>query len=211
MFIAKTIELYVKNMFQIENYQISVSIITLERVLLQSTLDNLLDEILKIEKNRHNNCELLLIDSEAIAGFTHLKACINFAIKAFQQKNNIANSLKTEILLYLSGNRQISKAISKVGINVKTTKIVFLHLVLGNQNLCELNDIQELLSKMEISFKEITKDCELLPLLNEKKIRKNLQISNEEIELLLDKDSKNREEIIEKLAIEKSALLNVNK
>ena len=55
MFITNTLELYMKNMFQIENYQITVSSIILEKSLSKKTIGNLLDEILKIEKDKPNN------------------------------------------------------------------------------------------------------------------------------------------------------------
>ncbi|NPE06982.1 MAG: hypothetical protein GNW80_01760 [Asgard group archaeon] len=201
-----------KNMFLIENYNVKVSRISIVQKLSQSKVDKLLDEINQAEQKKKKKCEFLIIDAEAVAGLLHLKACIHYSIKAFQQKNNIANSLKTEILLYLSGYRQISKAISKIGINPKSTDFLFIQILPASSDKRLTLSFEEVLKNANIEIKDFFDDINYLPLLSESKIRKNLNISENEITLLTsDKNCKNREEIIEKLAIEKSALLNINK
>ena len=57
-----------------------------------------------------------VIDADIVYGKNHLISASEHAVRAFGQKKNSTNSLAMEILLYASGERQIQRAIQKVGI-----------------------------------------------------------------------------------------------
>jgi KEOPS complex subunit Cgi121 len=65
-------------------------------------------------------------DAKGIYGKDHVVSAVNHAKRAFQQGMNATNTLALEILLYAAGERQIQKAIKKMGIKKGKQGIVFL-------------------------------------------------------------------------------------
>ena len=62
------------------------------------------------------DCEVQLLDAKMVFGEAHLKSAFEHAKRAFLEERNSAKSMATEVLLYASGERQISGAIEKMGI-----------------------------------------------------------------------------------------------
>lgn len=60
--------------------------------------------------------EIVLLDAELVFGIEHLVSAYEHAKRAFKSNTNIAKTFPMEMLLYASGERQISKAIEKMGI-----------------------------------------------------------------------------------------------
>src|SRR5437867_8774842 len=56
-----------------------------------------------------------LLDADAVLGRDHLASAFDHARRAFDQGRNSTASIEVEFLLYASGERQISKAISTAG------------------------------------------------------------------------------------------------
>lgn len=79
-----------------------------------SSVDDVLDKLKLFCKE--NGCEAQLFDSEMVFGEAHLRSAYEHAVRAFDEGMNSAKSLATEVLLYASGERQISVAIEKMGI-----------------------------------------------------------------------------------------------
>lgn len=73
---------------------------------------NLMKDINKISKN----CTVQLINADGIAGYEHILHATVHAIKAFERDENIAKDLGLEICVRASAQRQISKALSILGI-----------------------------------------------------------------------------------------------
>jgi KEOPS complex subunit Cgi121 len=74
---------------------------------------SLMDDINKISKN----CTIQLLNADGIAGHEHVLHAAVHAIKAFERDENIAKDLGLEICVRASAQRQISKALSILGIN----------------------------------------------------------------------------------------------
>ncbi len=55
-------------------------------------------------------------DARVIYGEDHVISAVNHAKRAFRQGTNATNTLALEILLYAAGERQIQKAIKKMGV-----------------------------------------------------------------------------------------------
>ncbi len=73
--------------------------------------------------------ELQIINAAYVYGKDHLQSAVTHAQRAFKQKRNSCKTLAMEIMLYASGERQIQKALPKIGI-AQTTKefaIIILH------------------------------------------------------------------------------------
>ncbi|MFQ6059748.1 MAG: KEOPS complex subunit Cgi121 [Thermoplasmata archaeon] len=88
------------------------------------------------------NCEVQIADATLVFGKTHLLSAFEHAKRAFKEGRNSSTSLVNEILLYASGERQISSAISKMGIHKETTE--FCILLVGNCHLDLLLQSMEL-------------------------------------------------------------------
>jgi len=72
----------------------------------------LMNDINKISKN----CTIQLLNADGIAGYDHILHATVHAIKAFERDENIAKDLGLEICVRASAQRQISKALSILGI-----------------------------------------------------------------------------------------------
>jgi len=86
------------------------------------------DELLRIagEFARKNATAVQLIDSENVFGEDHLRAAFEKAVRAFRSEENVSSSLATEMMLYLSGRRQIQEALESIGLNEGSKAIVIL-------------------------------------------------------------------------------------
>ncbi|TET31507.1 MAG: hypothetical protein E3J70_01975 [Candidatus Heimdallarchaeota archaeon] len=202
-------------MQEIEQHKVIISQASLKRSLVKNEIDKLVAELNSEEKKLAANHTLLIFDAEAAAGIIHLKACIRFAIKSFKDNTNIAKNLNAEIMLYLSGNRQISKAFPKVGITSSTKKMLMLQIVNFSTNLKEINqfNFKVFFEKLGIEIQDCKMNIDELEVDNIEKVLKNLEISDEVIHRYIQAKSVSSTDyaIIEKLAIEKSALLNLEK
>jgi len=70
--------------------------------------------------------QFLFLREDRIVGHIHLDAAMKYALMAFMRKRNISDSIWKEIMLYLSTQRQVGKAIEIMGIKNYTGKIVVL-------------------------------------------------------------------------------------
>lgn len=79
-----------------------------------SSVDKTLEKLKKFcDENR---CEAQLFNSNMVFGEAHIQSAFEHAERAFDEGRSSAKSLSTEVLLYTSGERQISAAIKKMGI-----------------------------------------------------------------------------------------------
>jgi KEOPS complex subunit Cgi121 len=68
------------------------------------------------------------LNAELVYGKEHLLSATEHALRSFTQGTNATNSLALEILLYAAGERQITKAIKKMGVRAGRQKIAFVLL-----------------------------------------------------------------------------------
>ncbi len=67
--------------------------------------------------------EILLMDADLVFGKEHIESAVEHAIRAFERDKNVASTKMMEVLLYASGERQLSTAIKKMGIGTKTRDV----------------------------------------------------------------------------------------
>ncbi len=65
-----------------------------------------------------------LLDAGGILGRDHVVSAFEHARRAFEQGTNTTGSLEMELLLYASGERQISKALAAVGVKARRPFVV---------------------------------------------------------------------------------------
>ncbi len=92
-------------------------------ILLPSNISvpNLLKKVANIRKKQDLFC-LQIIRLDYVASKEHILSALWHALKSFENQRNISRSLETELLLYLSGQRQIKQAIELMGIQTPSDK-----------------------------------------------------------------------------------------
>ncbi len=89
-------------------------------------IDQTLEEVNGISKNMGIGIQIL--DAGLIFGKEHLMVAVEKAERAFAQNMNISKSIPTEVMLYAGAERQISKAIQKMGIKKDLEELaIILH------------------------------------------------------------------------------------
>lgn len=143
-----------------------------------------------------------LFDADCVVGRLHLFLASLNALKAFKQGQNISGTLEVESLLYVSGQRQISRAIEMVGLRPNTSKIATLTFLSSEG---EARKAEEKISKLIPGIR----DERVLETEDEAKIQKLIEtfgITRLELETV----TRNKEgigEALTKAIIERSALL----
>ena len=67
-----------------------------------------------------------VIDSKAVCGKLHLVQAAALSLSAHNGNYNLSKDKSTEVLLYLTGQRQISKALKLAGIRASTKSIAWV-------------------------------------------------------------------------------------
>ncbi|MCX8151120.1 MAG: KEOPS complex subunit Cgi121 [Candidatus Bathyarchaeota archaeon] len=145
--------------------------------------------------------EVQFFDASVIATWQHLFFAVLNALMAFKNRRNISKSLAVEIMLYASAQRQITKAIERVGVKPKSKNLVAV--IIG----CDVNAVQDALV--------IVKNClgvepndSVLDLSKPKmqRIKRAFNISDVQLAVALDK--KSAEQVLVDLVLETMALLS---
>jgi KEOPS complex subunit Cgi121 len=76
--------------------------------------------------SKQENLIIQVFDATVVYGKDHLLSATIHAKRAFEQQTNATNSLALEILLYAAGERQIQKAIKKMGVKKGLHEFVFV-------------------------------------------------------------------------------------
>jgi KEOPS complex subunit Cgi121 len=87
-------------------------------------IDMFLQQLLMFSKKE--NLVIQALDAAVVYGKDHLISATKHAQRAFEQGTNTTNSLALEILLYAAGERQIQKAIIKMGVKKGKQGVAFV-------------------------------------------------------------------------------------
>lgn len=118
-------------------------------------VDTFIQQLLCFSKKEHLTIQAF--DATAIYSKDHLVSATTHAQRAFEQGTNATGSLALEILLYAAGERQIQKAIKKIGVKKGKQKIVFvLTDVLNKKRNSSIDDAvrKKLLRTFHLTFDE---------------------------------------------------------
>lgn len=164
------------------------------------------DTILRAAQERHPNTSLQLVDLDKVAGSRFLLLATLNALRSFSSKQPISKTLGMEVLLYISGSRQISEAVKLVGVAPTTKRIAAV--VVGTSKE-EVRGSGELVSQLlnEESRDEIVDQWSDERLKN---VRSLYDIGPRELQATLRK-GENSTRAVERLAIERSALLAIRR
>jgi len=70
--------------------------------------------------------QVLAMKAEMVCGREHLESAVEHATRAFHRGTNSANNIMMETMLYASGERQISKARDKMGVDHETCSVALV-------------------------------------------------------------------------------------
>jgi len=76
--------------------------------------------------SQENDLVIQVFDARVVYGKDHLLSATTHALRAFQEGTNATKSLPLEMLLYAAGERQIHKAIKKMGVKHGEQQIAFV-------------------------------------------------------------------------------------
>ncbi len=79
-----------------------------------------------VRENQNDYISIQVIDPTWIVSKKHLQAAVYHTLKAFKNGRNIARGSETELLLRLSGFRQIKNAVKAFGINNQTNTLLLI-------------------------------------------------------------------------------------
>ncbi len=85
--------------------------------------------------------DILLMDADMVFGKVHIDTAIEHADRAFERKTNVAGTRMMEVMLYASGERQLSAAIDKMGVGKGTRRLA----VVASDSEC-LDEVMRALS-----------------------------------------------------------------
>ncbi|MBN2599884.1 MAG: hypothetical protein JXA75_05020 [Candidatus Thermoplasmatota archaeon] len=145
-----------------------------------------------------SNKERLVIqafDAAMVYNTDHLVSATIHAKRAFEQGTNATNSLALEILLYAAGERQIQKAIRKIGVKKGKHPLVFVltdPISEKNKRNLERTVIQRLLQTFRL-----TRDDTVLK--GDRTTLKRFGITDEELSTI--PEEKQGELLLEKVAL----------
>lgn len=100
--------------------------------------------------------EIVLMDADKVCGVGHLESAVFHARRAFERETNASNTLGMEVILYASGERQISKAKRKMGLHQDTEKVAVV--VLGPEDAEVAQVLKELGLERDDSLLECSVD-----------------------------------------------------
>jgi tRNA threonylcarbamoyladenosine modification (KEOPS) complex Cgi121 subunit len=164
------------------------------------------DMILRAAQERYPNTSLQLVDLDKVAGSRFLLLATFNALRSFDSKQPISRTLGMEILLYISGNRQISEAVKLVGVASATNRIAAVVVGASKEEVLSLG---ELLSQL---LTQENRD-EIIDLWSDERlnnVRSVYDVGQKELQATLRKGEDQRR-AVERLAIERSAMLAIKK
>jgi tRNA threonylcarbamoyladenosine modification (KEOPS) complex Cgi121 subunit len=165
-----------------------------------------LDLIIRTILEKYPQVDVQFVDLDKVPGSRFLFLATLNAMRSYHSRQRISRTLSMEILLFASANRQINEAIRLVGItpNTKETAVV---LVARSEK--EASEAASLLSQIleQNSNDALIDDWSAERIRN---VRSLFEIGSKELKAAIRKNEP-KAQAIERLAIERSALLTVRK
>jgi tRNA threonylcarbamoyladenosine modification (KEOPS) complex Cgi121 subunit len=155
-------------------------------------------------RSTSDKAQIQLLKAGLVAGPEHLRFAARNALYSFRGKSPRSKSLAVEFLLYVSCQRQISKAISFLGVEPADQQVVLVALSESRGALHELERVsRSLLGDPDESLVEIGSSRKL------SEIQRAYRVSKREMEASRFEGEKDAE-VLKRLIVERSALLDIS-
>lgn len=155
-------------------------------------VENVFEELAEIDER--NGTISQVFDASVIAGRNHLLHSVELALEGMERDRSFANSPQIELTCWVSGLRQIRKALDKAGIDEKTERVAVV--ILG----VDAEEVED--SRGEIfDILSLDRDDSMLEVREWKldSLKKSLEIEENQVEVSL----------LEDIVLERIALLNL--
>ena len=161
-----------------------------------------IEDLLRSAAEKYPDVSVQCVDLDRVPGSHYLLLATVNALKSYRSKQPIAKSLGMELLLYISGNKQINEALTRVGVTAETNRTAAL--AVGNSS----NQVSATGDYLEQVLGQKGRD-DLLddwPRSRIENVRSGFEIGDKELKAII----RTKEPItsaIERLALERSAML----
>jgi tRNA threonylcarbamoyladenosine modification (KEOPS) complex Cgi121 subunit len=164
------------------------------------------DQVLRAIQGKLPGVSVQLADLDKVAGSRYLFLATVNALKSFRSKQPIARSRGMEILLYVAANRQIDEALKHVGVTADTRRVAAVAVSNSKDQLLGVAAaIGELLN--EENLDELVDEWGPKRMDN---VRSIFGIGDKELRATVRKNE-DTAKAVERLAIERSAMLTIRK
>jgi len=162
------------------------------------------EQLLKQLRSINKQAEVQLVKADLIAGPEHLQFAARNAIYSFNGKRRRSKSLAMELLLYVSCQRQIAKAIKFLGVNSKDSRIVLVALSDSKDAILELDRRARLI----VSGEQDDNPIEIGTKQKIAQLQRSYGVTNREMGAARFERETNPS-ILKRLIVERSALLDI--
>lgn len=105
---------------------------------------------------------LALLDSRSVCGIEHLRQAATLSLSSHNNGFNLSKDKSTEVLLYLTFQRQISKALSLSGVDKNTKGIGWVSFGKTSVDLSEIiTEDDSVISVHNYDFSKLAKDVDI--------------------------------------------------
>jgi tRNA threonylcarbamoyladenosine modification (KEOPS) complex Cgi121 subunit len=161
------------------------------------------EKVLHRLRTANERVQLQLLKAGLIAGLEHLDLAARNALHSYKGKNPKSRSLAMELLLYISCQRQISKAIKFLGVDPSDRNILLVALSESKEALEKLEkDSMSLLGEPDDSLVEIGSKRKLV------EIQRAYRVTKREMEATRF-EGETDAQVLKRLIVERSALLDI--
>ena len=154
-------------------------------------------------RSESDQIEIQLFRSDLVAGIEHIRLAARNSIRSFHGKKPRSRSLAVELLLFVSCQRQITKAIKLLGVEPTGKGFVLVALAKSRNPLLELEkNSKSMFGETDQNLVEIGSKAKLANL------QRSYNVSDMEMEAARF-ENESSAEVLKRLIIERSALLSV--
>ena len=161
-----------------------------------------IEGLLRSAAEKYPDVSVQCVDLDRVPGSHYLLLATVNALKSYRSKQPIAKSLGMELLLYISGNRQINEALTHVGVTSETSRSAALAVGSSSDHVSATgNYLEQVLGQP--GRDDLLDDW---PRSRIENVRSGFEIGGKELKAII----RTKEPItsaIERLAIERSAML----
>jgi tRNA threonylcarbamoyladenosine modification (KEOPS) complex Cgi121 subunit len=162
------------------------------------------ERTLKLLRAINTQAEVQLLKADLVAGPEHLQFAARNALHSFKGKRPRSKSLAMELLLYISCQRQIARAIKFLGVDSDDSRVVLVALSESKKSLEELARQSELILGGQ-------QDDDLVEIRSEQRVarlQRSYGVTSKEMEAAR-REGEIDSSVLKRLIVERSALLDI--
>ena len=163
------------------------------------------EQTLKHLRSVNNQAEVQLVKVDLVAGSEHLQLAALNALSSFKGERRRSKSLAVELLLYISCQRQIAKAIKLLGVDSKDSRVALVALSGSKEVLLALDGEAKsmIAGKQDESLIEIGSRQKMAGL------QRSFGVTTREMEAAR-LEGETDSSVLKRLIVERSALLDID-